>query len=107
MVASGAALTAVFLAPWFLWLFLTALPISGRVQATAESERQVELRFGPAGWIPVPVGRVFSAAGAGISPEIFLSCPDVLLPGQACAEMIRLAAAPSGAIVPPLPTHRR
>ena len=35
MVASGAALTAVFLAPGLLWLSLTALPISGRVQATA------------------------------------------------------------------------
>lgn len=79
----------------------------------------------------MPVRQVFGAAGAGISPEIFLSCPDVLWPGQACAGMIRLAAAPpgllmlriehrwlgfsvgqvaivvSGAILPPLPTHRR
>jgi len=99
MVASGAALTAVFLAPGLLWLSRTALPISGRVQATAEGARQVELRLGPAGWIPVPLGRVSGSAGAGVSPEIALSCPDVLWPGQACAGMIRLAAAPPGPLM--------
>jgi uncharacterized protein YfaT (DUF1175 family) len=45
------------------------------------------------------VRQVFGAAGAGILPEIFLSCPDVLWPGQACAGMIRLAAAPPGLLM--------
>jgi hypothetical protein len=87
------------LLPGLSWLAVTGLPIAATVRPPVDGVRQVALRLGPAGWAPVPLGRLSARAGEGVSPEISLSCPPLLWPGQDCAGEVRLVDTPPGPLM--------